>query len=155
MKRFTWPLQRLLGVTIQRQRALRAELFRLSRELARVRQEIVRRKATLRAMLSDLGDEEFQVRLPRQQVVLSCSAAAEKEMKKLQVQLGALEQHRKELTDQFVKVKAKRESLERLREEAYQRYLKDLSRLEQKQLDDSAQIAFARKLLRRGVPAAN
>ena len=56
MKRFTWPLQRLLEVTVQRERALQAELLALSRQVASLRQRILRRQAVLRGLLAEAQD---------------------------------------------------------------------------------------------------
>ena len=64
MKRFHWRLQRLLDVTIQREKALRSELFAMSRKIAFAHQEIFRRQATLRAALSDLSSEASSATSP-------------------------------------------------------------------------------------------
>ena len=48
MKKFQWPLRRLLDVTTQRERALRMDLFRLSQKIADVHRRIFRRRAALR-----------------------------------------------------------------------------------------------------------
>jgi flagellar biosynthesis chaperone FliJ len=44
-------------------------------------------------------------------------------------------------------IRASRKTLERLREEAKQRYLREQSLLEQKQFDETAHTALARKAL--------
>jgi flagellar biosynthesis chaperone FliJ len=152
MKRFVWPLQRLLDVTTQRELALRAALLGLSRRMARLRQQIIGRRAALRDLLHGLGREALARRLPRQEVFLRCSVWEERRIGRLNEDLAALRAERESKTAEFVKVKRSRETLERLREEARQRHAKQRARLEQKQLDESANASFARRLLH-GAPA--
>lgn len=144
MKRFKWSLQRLLNVTIQRERALRTELFDLSRKIARVHQEIFRRQAILRAALADLSGEKLQKRIPKQQVFMKCSKDTHKILDQLKTRLRLLENQRTETTARFMKIRASRETLERLREEARQQHIRQELKLEQKMLDEGAQVAFAR-----------
>ena len=147
MKRFRWRLQRLLELKVQQELALRAVLFQLSRDIAAVRHEIIRREAALRAALAELGDREFQQRLPEQQVFMDCSVSEEAELDGLRGKLEALQQRRSETIDAFKKTKSSRESLERLRDESFRRYTKEALRLEQKELDENSQVTFARQLL--------
>ena len=50
--------------------------------------------------------------------------------------------------DTFSKTRSSRETLERLRAEALERHRREVLRLEQKQLDESSQVAFARRILK-------
>ncbi len=144
MKRFHWRLQRLLDVTIQREKALRSELFAMSRKIAFAHQEIFRRQATLRAALSDLTGEAFPDRLPRQAVFMECSGKVHDQLKRLKAKLKELESQRAEITERLMQIRTSRQTLERLREEARQRYLREQMKLEQKALDEIAQVSFAR-----------
>jgi len=58
VKKFIWPLQRLLDVTVQKELAVRAKLFALSRRIADVHREIFRRRASLRSVLAELAELE-------------------------------------------------------------------------------------------------
>ena len=146
MKRFKWPLQRLLDVTIQRERALEAELLALSREMAEVHQEIFRRQTVLRTLLTDLASEEFPERIPRQRLFLDSSKAAKQILDRLRAQLEELQARREAVMAKFIKIRASRETLERIREEARQQHIREQLNLEQKALDESAQISFARNM---------
>jgi len=145
VKRFQWPLQRLLNVTRQRELARRAELLGLFREMARVRQEIVHRKRIILVSLNELGRHALQERIPRQEVVMSCSAVRQKEIDRLQERLEAMESELRQKTDQFIKTKKVRENLEKMRERAKQTHLREQLKLEQKALDESAHVSFARR----------
>ncbi len=147
MKRFRWPLQRLLDVTVQRELALRAALLALSRDMARVRQEIIQRRAALRDLLQDLARDDLAARLPRQEVFLRCADVEERAIARLNDKLHDLRRQRDKKATEFIKVKTSRETLERLREEARRRFLRGQARLEQKALDESANVSFARKVL--------
>lgn len=144
MKRFKWPLQRLLDVTIQRENALRAELLALSRDIARVHQEIFRRQATLRAALADLSAEALRRRIPKQEVFMGCSKAAHAMLDQLKGRLGKLETRRTGTTERLVKARNSTKTLERLREEARRKHVREQLKIEQRALDESAQISYAR-----------
>ena len=143
MKRFRWSLQRVLDVTRQRELAWRAELLRISRALARVRQEILRRRRTILVSVGELANQDVGKRIPRQEVVMACSAGLAKEIDRLEAELGALNRQRKDKTAQFVKTRNSRETLERMREEARQAHLRGELKLEQKELDEAAHVSFA------------
>jgi len=145
MKRFKWRLQRLLEVTIQRERALRSELFALSRRIAQLHQEVFRRRTALRAALAELGDEDIQRRIPRQEVFMSHSPVAWKVLDGLNVELGELAEKRRQATERLVKVRSSRRTLERLQGEARQRHIRREMKAEQRMLDESAHVSFPRK----------
>ena len=145
MKRFKWPLQRLLDVTVQREQALRQELLGLSREMARVRQEVFRRLSVLRSLLAELASQELPERIPKQQVFLKYSDAGEREIRRLRDTLKALESQRREKTNQFLSTRSSRETLERRRAEAKQLHIRRQLKLEQSQLDEGAHVSYARK----------
>ncbi len=147
MKRFQWPLQRLLDVTIQRELAARAKLFALSRKIADVHRKIFYHQASLRIALAELSNKNLEKRLPEQQVFMQCSEAEEERLDKLRENLRVLKKERAEKIDVFTKTKSSRETLERLREESLQRHERETIKEQQKQLDENAQTAFARKMI--------
>ena len=146
MKRFQWRLQRVLDITEQRERALRLELFALAHRIVAVKQEILLRRATVRGLLEDLGRRDLAERLGEQVIVLACAAVEERLLARLRARQEALEAARSAKTDQFLRVRGMRRTLERLRVEARAMYLRDLNRPEQTQLDETFHISFARKL---------
>ena len=145
MKRFRWSLQRLLDVRRQREQALRSELLRLSQEMARTRQEIVHHRRIIRSSLKELAQRPLDERIPRQETVMACSAGGQKEIDRLVGRLRALESQRKETIARLIKTKGSRESLERMREEARQLHMREQLKLEQKELDEGAQVSFVRR----------
>ena len=148
MKRFKWPLQTLLDVTIQRELSLRGELLELSRKVFRLRHQILRRRAAHRTTLTALAREEFLRRIARQEVFFRCSDTDQKQLRQLDEQLSEREAQRSETMQRFLKTKASRETLERRRAEARELHMREQMRLEQKQLDEGAQIAFALNAIR-------
>ena len=146
MKRFSWPLQRLLDVTAQRELSLRAELFALSRAISGVHQEVVFRRSVLAGLLSDLAGAELAARLAQQMVFFRHAAVEERRIGAFVERLEALRVDRRAKTQELHKVRSSRETLEKLREQARRRHARALTREEQKQLDDSAAVAFARAM---------
>ncbi|MCX5684028.1 MAG: hypothetical protein NT049_10125 [Planctomycetota bacterium] len=145
MKRFVWRLQRVLDITEQREAALRHELLALAHQIIAVQQEILLRQAVVRGLLDDLGQRELLERLPQQLLVLTCTEAEERLLARLRARQAALEVARSAKTDQFLRVRSTRRTLERLREEARLDYLREMDRQEQAQLDEAFHISFARK----------
>jgi len=145
MRRFHWPLQRPLNVTIQRELALRSELLALLQRITGLRQEAIRRRAALRFVLADLAEDDLERRRARQEVFLNWSPWAEREIRRLRETIRQLTAQRAEKTAQLVRLRKSKETLERLRQEARQEHIREELKQEQKQFDESAQIAFARK----------
>lgn len=151
MKRFTWPLQRLLDVTGQRERAQRLEVFRLSQRMATVHGEIFRRRAAIIGVMATLRTKATEQRLAEQREFMLRLPVHEAEMKQLQQQFKALQDQRAEKVAALKKTRASRETLDRLREEALEAYTKQMLRDEQKELDETSQTAFARELIKQRV----
>jgi len=147
MKRFKWPLQKLLDVTTQRENAVEAELLAISRNLARVHQEIFYHRAKIRAMLSDLASESFPQRIPRQQVFMESARATEKRIEQLKAEATQLKARRKEATGRLIKLRKSKDTLERRREIAQSEHIRQGLRLEQKDFDEVAQRTFTRDMI--------
>jgi flagellar biosynthesis chaperone FliJ len=144
VKRFHWPLQRVLDITEQRERVLRAELFALARAIVRIRQEIMWRRAMVRTILAELAERDLRERLPEQTVVLECSAAEQRIIRHLESRQSELSKQREARTEQFLRTRGRRQTLERLRDEARQQHVRQEQRREQKQFDETAHLAFSR-----------
>ncbi len=147
MKRFRWSLQRLLEVTVHREQVLRAELMRLSQEMAGLREIILARQAVLKSLLAELANEDIRTRFLEQQLFMNYVQNDQKQIRQFEQQLKELGVVRKQKNAEFLQVRTTRKTLERLREQAKERYLRDQLRVEQKQLDEVAHISFAAKLL--------
>jgi flagellar biosynthesis chaperone FliJ len=149
MKRFRWPLQRLLEVTNQRELALRSQLLSLTQELARCHGRIMAAQAHLRGLLEHVGRQaDLHQRIRLQELLLSSSQVIERQLRDWRAQLRQLQQERAQKTPQLVAAKRKRQTLERLQAQALERYRQEVGRLEQGQLDEAATVAFARRALR-------
>lgn len=148
MKPFKWPLQKLLDVTGHRVNALRSELLMLSRQLAQVHQEIFRRKSQIRTALAELEAESFPQRVPKQEVFMASSQAAHKVIERLEAKASQLKDRRRELSARWTKIRKSEETLQRRHDEARQEHFRQQSKLEQKDLDEVAQVDFTRKLIK-------
>jgi flagellar biosynthesis chaperone FliJ len=149
MMRFRWPLQRLLDVTVQREAALRQELLALSRQMARLRQEIFDRQDMLSTQVAALGLLELPQRIARQEVFLRHAERTQREIECFQAELAAAREQRTKTTRTFIRTRTKRQTLERLREDARVEHLRKQVAEEQKRFDEGFHVAFARKAIRR------
>jgi len=151
MRRFNWPLQRLLDVTTQRERTLRSKLFMLLQRITHLHQEIIRRNAVLRSSLADLAEQSIEERIARQRIFMRWSASVTREIRVLRSHVKDLGASRAETMAQLVKARKSKETLRRLRTEAEQEHVRGELRLEQKRFDEVAQTAFSRRLAHRKV----
>jgi len=145
MKRFVWRLQRVLQVKAKQEQVARAELMRLTEKMTRVRRELMTQKRLLAQMLTDLGKLDPQQRLRAQELFLKHSRTIDERIKQLQARLRELEIRQSEQVKELLKLKRFREGLEKLREQAYEQFLREQDRLEQKQLDEMSTVRFARQ----------
>jgi len=145
VKRFTWRLDRVYEVTQQRQRGLRSELFMLAQQIARVHEAILYRRTRLRGLLEDMADRSLPDRMAEQAVFMQFVGVEEEAMRRLSARRADLEATRAETHRRFIQVRATCKRLERLREEAYRQYVREVAREEQKRLDESAHVAHARR----------
>lgn len=142
---FHWPLQRLLKVTETRERALKAELFALSRRIARSEEEILRRRRMLRMILTDLAETPLPERLGRQDVLMRCHKAEEAAIRRIQEQIDEWTTQRQERTADLAKLMAKIDTLKKMREEARKTYQRHLDRREESRASEIFQMGFARR----------
>ena len=146
MKRFNWPLQRLLDVTTQRERTLRSELFVLLQRITHLHQEIIRRKAVLRSVLADLSEQSIEARIAQQHLFMRWSGSVTREIQLLKSQAKDLGASRAETMTRLAKARKSKETLRRLRADAEQEHVRAELRQEQKRFDEVAQTAFSRRL---------
>ena len=147
MRRFSWPLQRVLDVNLQRELALRSELISLMRRITHNRQEVIRRRAVLRMLLSDIGRQSMDRRIGLQEVVMGSASWEQRRTRRLEEEIDEWTAERTEKTAELVKLRKSTQTLARTREEALQEHLRDEVRQEQKQFDEVAQVSFARRMI--------
>lgn len=147
MKRFHWPLQRLLDVTGQRERTQRAALLDLSRQMARGRQETLVIQAELRLLLAETAGRDVAQRVREHEEFTRYAEESRRRIRRLEEQLAELARRRREKTRRLLETRKKRETLERLREEARQEHLREQLKIEQHQFDESAHLTKARRMI--------
>ena len=147
MRRFHWPLQRLLHVTAQRETAQRAELLDVSRRIARRRQEVLIHRSSVRSMIVEISGVGFEERLRRHPDFIRCSQTHERAIDSLRAELDELTKLRAERTRALLETRRRREALERLRAEAEARHLRQQRAIEQKEFDETAHVGKARELI--------
>jgi flagellar biosynthesis chaperone FliJ len=147
MTKFKWTLQRLLDVTRTREDALRHELAMLAGQIARFEQEIASRQATVKAALVEMAAIDLLGRLSRQETFMRCAGTVEKSVRLLAGKVAQIQTQREALAQKFRTLRESRKALERLREESLAKHNKTQSGLEQKQFDQTAHVAIARRVL--------
>ena len=148
MKRFKWKLQRLLDVKARQEELKKAELLELVQNIATVRQNLLMRQEKLRQMFAELAQEHASKRLRQQQLFLKTVSFADEQIKELKKQLEELETQRTAMMADVLELRRFRKSLEKLRAIAKEEYDFETKKIEQSYLDETANIAFAREMLK-------
>lgn len=149
MKRFAWRLQRVLDIKVKQEELARMELLGLTERVAEVRQRLLMRQAALRSILAELAKKNASKRLSEQELFLKNCGHYDEEIKKLKSRLSKLESQRRAKVNEVLRLRRFRKGLEKLRADARKQFTIQQEKLEQKELDESTSISFARKIIDR------
>ncbi|HUS71989.1 MAG TPA: hypothetical protein VMY06_02900 [Sedimentisphaerales bacterium] len=149
MKRFVWRLQRVLDIKTKKEQKMRAELLELTEMLAETRGRLLMQQRILEDVIAGLAEENPKKRLGRQEFFLRYSGTSDEQVKKLKEKTSELESRQREKIAELLKVRKFKEGLERLRAEAKMQFIKEQEKLEQKELDETASVSFARNMIQR------
>lgn len=139
-------MQRLLDVTAQREKFLKAELADLSAKIVQVRKEIERSKAELKELINDLSKMTFDKRISHHETFMAAAGVKEDRIAGLNKKSQDLKTQRETKKEQLIKLMNSRRTLEKLRREALARHMKEQQMQEQKQMDEVGGVAHARKM---------
>ena len=141
---FQWTLQKLLDVTDTRELAAKAELFDISRRIARLQEDILRRKSMVNALLQDMRQMTIQERMSRQEPLMRGMAMERENIRLMISQTNELDELREEKKVELAKITAKKDTLNRLHDEARKKYQHLLGLKEQQRADESFNVRFVR-----------
>jgi hypothetical protein len=144
MKRFVWRLQKVLDVKTKEEQLRRTELFQIVEQLAARRGELLLRQQILQDLMTEIQGQEATPRLNAQEFFLRHAATDDAQMRRLQEEIAALEVRQKEKAAEVLAVRRFKEGLEKLRTQAWEEYMRQQEKLEQKEQDERTTIAFAR-----------
>ena len=145
MKRFVWRLQRVLDIKVKEEQVRQMELFRLTETLAERQSELLMRQQVLREIMGEITRDKSAKRLGTQEFFLQHATTNDQCIEKLREQIKELEVQRQHKMTEVLAAKRFREGLEKLREEAKVQFIQEQEKLEQKDMDDQATVAFARR----------
>jgi len=146
MRRFVWRLQRVFDIKKRAEQVKRAELFELTERLTNTRGVLLMQQRILESIIADISKKKSIERLYEQEFFLKYSAASNEQIKKLKNKVKELELQQSKKLAEVLKLRRFNKGLERLRAEAKKRFIAEQEKLEQKELDDGANISFTRKI---------
>jgi flagellar biosynthesis chaperone FliJ len=146
MRRFVWRLQRVLEIRANEEQIKKTELLKLTQRLTEKRSELLLQKRILNEMIAALAKIEPHKRLIEQELFLKHSTTSDDLIKQIEKQIRQLEIEQSDKIAEVLKLKRFREGLEKLREQAKTNFIKEQEKLEQKELDETAAIRFAREM---------
>jgi flagellar biosynthesis chaperone FliJ len=147
MKRFVWRLQRILDIETKKEQKMRSQLLELTEKLAETRGVLLTQQMILKDIMAGLAGESPKKRLRKQEFFLRYSGTSDEKIEKLKEKINELESQQREKIAELLKVRRFKEGLERLRAEAKTKFIKEQEKLEQKELDEMASVAFARNMI--------
>jgi len=145
MKRFVWRLQKVLDVKTKQEQIKRNELFQIAEQLAAKRAELLLRQRILQDLMAEIKDQKPPARLNAQEFLLRHATADDEQMRRLREEIAVLNVRHKEKTAEVLAVRRFKEGLERLREQAKDEYIRQQEKVQQKESDERAAIAFVRR----------
>jgi len=148
MKRFHWRLQRVLDIKQKEEQVKRADLFEITEQLSQARGELFMQKRILEGLIRDLAEKPPRDRLGQQEFFMTCSAANDAIIKRIEDQVQALTVQQKEKISEVMTINKFNKGLERLRSEAKKEFISEQEKLEQKESDERVTSDFARKIMK-------
>jgi flagellar biosynthesis chaperone FliJ len=109
--------------------------------------ELLTQEMILKEIISDIAGKTPQKRLGEQEFFLKCSAASDNLIKKLKEMVKKLELLHKKKIGEVLEARKFKEGLEKLREQAKKEYIREQEKLEQKEMDESSTVSFARQIM--------
>ncbi len=150
MKRFAWRLQRVLDIKKKEEQKERAELLRLTERLAERRGELLMRQKMLKDTIDGLAAVDPKERLAAQEFFLRHVGTSDEQIRNVKDRISELVSQQKEKIAEVLKIKRFTEGLEKVRVEAKRQFIAEQEKLDQKELDEVATVAFVRKALSLG-----
>jgi flagellar export protein FliJ len=145
MRRFVWRLQKVLDVKTKQEQIKRNELFQIAEQLAARRGELLLRRRILQDLLTEIREQPGPARWSAQEFFLRHAADDDRQIRRLEEEIAALQVRHKEKTAEVLAVRRFKEGLEKLRQQAQEEYLREHERAEQKEADEQTTLTFARQ----------
>ena len=145
MKRFLWRLQKVLDIKAKQEEIQRIELFRLTEKLTEKRSELLMCQRVLQDIMNGISQDRSSRRLTTQEFFLRQAATNDEQIRRLKSEIAELGARQRKKTAELLALRRSRETLERLRAEAREQFIREQEKLEQKELDERSTLAFARR----------
>ena len=145
MARFTWRLQKVLDVKDKLEQVKRAELLQIAEQIAETRAALLNQQRILREALDQITRLDPHARVGQQEFFLRHVSVNDEKIRQFKDRILELESSHRRKAAELMEVRRSKEALERLKEKARQRFVQEQERLEQKESDDRAGMAFVRR----------
>jgi flagellar biosynthesis chaperone FliJ len=145
MRKFVWRLQRVLELKEKAEQSKRLELLRLTEKLALTQGQLLAARRVLNQMIEQLRAMAPSQRLTEQEFFMKYSRTISERINRLSRKVSQLQQQQRAKIAELVKIKRFNEGLQKLRSQAKRRFMERYEKLEQKQSDETATIAFVRR----------
>ena len=145
MKRFEWRLQRVLDLKEKTEKVKKAELLKLAEEIAEAKVRLMSEQSKQREQMAAITQERAEQRISKQAAFLTFSAFDDERIAAQLNHIRQLEDVQETKTRELIELRQAKEGLEKLRAEAKETYMAEQERAAQREMDEHANLAFARE----------
>jgi len=145
MKRFEWRLQRVLDLKEKTEKVKKAELLKLAEEIAEAKVRLMSEQRKQREQMAAITQERAEQRISKQAAFLTFSAFDDERIAAQLNHIRQLEDVQETKTRELIELRQAKEGLEKLRAEAKETYMAEQERAAQREMDEHANLAFARE----------
>ena len=145
MKRFEWRLQRVLDLKEKTEKVKKAELLKLAEEIAEAKVRLMSEQRKQREQMAAITQERAEQRISKQSAFLTFYAFDDERIAAQLNHIRQLEDVQETKTRELIELRQAKEGLEKLRAEAKETYMAEQERAAQREMDEHANLAFARE----------
>lgn len=147
MKKFEWRLQKVLEVNKKKQEVKKAELFKISEQLAVAKTSLLTQRRILQDEIDKVAKDNPSLRLDRQQLLLKSCKVNDEIIKKITEKVQELQKLKNQATEEYIQLRKFTEGLEKLREKAKAEHMQEQEKIQQRQEDERTNVHFTRQML--------
>ena len=147
MKKFIWPLEKVLELKIKQEDALKAEMMSITQQAVNIKSQIITMNGKLRMNLIELKSLDDSVRIMQQCQFMKMLDGFKVQIDSLNSKLGKLEKEKQAKLAEILEIRKMRKGLERLREKAHEEYKIEIHKIEENELNDLVNMRFAREIM--------
>lgn len=137
MKKFKWRLQRILEIKRKEEELKKNELLKVTEKIVSKQSRLLVEKAKLKRMAEEISEKQPKTRIRQQQLFIRYAQSSNEFIKKIKQEIARLEESKKQKIKEYRQIQKSKEGMEKLREKAKEKYLREQGKRLQKEMDEN------------------